>query len=326
LPNGPLGYRERTLLALSPNDIDRLTIERDGKVFEVKSGPTPGRFEEWKMTKPAAGPADMQTVAQLAVMLANLRADQLITDAPQDSAQYGLDTPVLTCIWSTPQPGAPASKSAKAKASPPAEWTLTVGKPVSGKQGSHYARVSGNPLVFTLSPIAVQILNTELRDHRVIAFMQQQVDRIVFEWPGRKVGLSRKLTRIPDPGKPEWQPDEGSDAVGIAPERINDLLGAVSGLTAARFAQYDGKIPAETGLEPPLVTIEIHTVDRDVTHRLRLGKPAGENQRFATTASGDSGPVAVIAEAPWASWVTKPPPTGKGELPAEAIQKPKASP
>ena len=144
--------------------------------------------------------------------------------------------------------------------------------------------------------------------------------------PGRKVGLSRKLTGVPEAGKPEWQPDEGSDASGVSPERINDLLGAVSGLTAARFAQYDGKIPAETGLEPPLVTIEIHTVDRDVTHRLRLGKPAGENQRYATTASGDSGPVAVIAEAPWATWATKPPPSGKGDVPAEAIEKPKASP
>jgi hypothetical protein len=159
LPNGPLGYRERTLLALSPNDIDRLTVERDGKVFEVRSGPSPGRFEQWKMTRPAAGPADTQTVAQLMVMLANLRADQLITDAPQDLARYGLDSPVISCTWSVPRPGMVPAKAPAAKQSPLAEWTLSVGKPVAGKQGSHFARLSGNPVVFTLSAVAIQLLS-----------------------------------------------------------------------------------------------------------------------------------------------------------------------
>jgi hypothetical protein len=161
----------------------------------------------------------------------------------------------------------------------------------------------------------------------VLSFGPEQVDRVVLRWPGRSLGLKRNLAATPIPGQPEWQPEDASDALGgVAAGQVNALLAPLSSLAAVRFTQYEGPIPAETGLGPPLVTIEVHVSDKDVMHRLRLGKLVDGNLRYATTVAGDAGPVVVLAEAPWAAWASQPPPQGTGELPEDVFEKPKAPP
>jgi hypothetical protein len=318
LPSGPLGYRERTLLAIGPNEVQRVSIERDGKTFEVQGGASPGRFEQWAMEKPSPGPADAQTVAQLVVFLANLRAETLVTDDPASLSQYGLDSPILTATWSTLRPAPAPSKSATKKAAPPHHWTLNVGKFVPAGGGARYAKLSDNPTIFTLGPIVLQLLAAELRDHRMLAFDFNQVDRVVFKWPGRTVALARKPS-VP-PTAPEWAAAEGSDASGVPSSQVNALLAALSNLAAVRFTQYEGTIPADSGLDPPVASIEIHLADRDATHRLRLGALTGANLRLATTATGSSGPVAALAESEWLAWVSKPPkPEQLPKMPADVF-------
>jgi hypothetical protein len=322
LPDGPLGYRDRSMLALNPADVTGLTVHRDGKTFEVSGTSGPGHFEQWKMNKPVAGPADAATVAQLVVMLANLRAESLVAESPESLSRFGLDAPLLSATLASSRPA--AVNAAVGKGAPATEVTLSVGGPVPGKAGSHYARLSSSPIVFTIGPIAMQLLGSELRERRVLGFDPLKVDGLTLRWPDRTLALARKPN--PAGGDPEWVEQKGSDSAAVPSSQINSLVGALAGLAAVRFTQYAGPIPADTGLAPPLVTIEVHLANQDPTHSLGLGKLLPGNLRLATTATGPEGPVFALAEADWTAWATRSSKEAPKELPAEVFEKSKPKP
>src|SRR5262249_27539078 len=151
IPTGRWAFRDRKILAQSPSQIQWVTVHRDGRTFVVKAGRSPEDFTHWRMVEPVDSAVDAEATSRLGVMLANLRAESLVTDQPGDDAAYGLDAPSLTATWaSLAEATRPARQGAAPGSSPPTEeTTFLVGNEVPGRRGVRYARVSGNPMVFT---------------------------------------------------------------------------------------------------------------------------------------------------------------------------------
>ncbi|HEV3166243.1 MAG TPA: DUF4340 domain-containing protein [Isosphaeraceae bacterium] len=311
LPSGPLAFNDRSLLAQRPDDITKFSVDRDGTTFAVESGVVPSEYSKWRMTKPAAGSADAEVVARLVVLLARVRAETLVTEKPESYSDYGLDSPALTVNWTVRPPALPRGVKAPSVATTFTEWTLHVGKEVPGKRGSRYARLSGNPAVFTISPLAFQYLSSELRDRRVFKFKPEQATRVEIQWPGLTVAYAR--TPATGGAIPGWTAEPGTDPSVVNTERITSLVTVLSALNAARFTQYEGPFPAQTGLTPPQATIEILLSGEEKPRQLHIGNAGPEGMRSATTAPGSEGPVILLVDTYWASWAT--PPAGHGELP-----------
>ena len=316
LPTGPLAFRDRSLLAQDRSGFERFTV-RDGRREAVVEGPAhpvgANPFLDWRMTEPSPAPADPQAIARLAVLLSGLRAESLVAESAPDPKAYGLDDPTLAIAWTL--------RPAAIRKGTPATRVLAVGGEVPGRKGVRYARISGDPLIFTLAPQAVDILRAELRDRRVLEFPAEKASRIVLRWPGRSITLDR------DPSSTSWEPGPGADLSGFDLARVTPLIQALSRLNALRFAQYEGPFPADSGLSPPAFTAQI-TLEGDPTPRvlhLGAGTPGLVAGRFATTSTstsaGGSGLIAVLPDVGWSTWIT--PPGRADELPEDVFQAPK---
>ena len=311
LPTGPLAFRERAILAQDRAGFERFTVRNGGReaVFEGPAhavGANP--FVDWRMTEPSPAAADPQAIARLAVLLSGLRAESLTAESAPDPKAYGLDDPTLAVAW-TLRPNAVPKGT-------PATRLLAVGKEVPGRKGVRYATVSGNPLVFTLAPQAVEILGAELRDRRLLDFPAERVSRLVLRWPGRSIALER------GPSPTSWQPGPGADLSGFDLARANPLIQELSHLNALRFAQYEGPFPAGSGLKPPAFSAQV-TLEGDPTPReLHLGAeaPGPLPGRFATTSTVPGGLLAILPDAGWSAWAT--PPARPDDLPADVFQAP----
>src|SRR5262249_17793676 len=79
LPRSPLAFRNRTVLTLSPTEIHRLTIHRDGTTFELVAPTEPGKSTRWRMVRPIEARADEESVTKALVLLSNLHAEDYVS-------------------------------------------------------------------------------------------------------------------------------------------------------------------------------------------------------------------------------------------------------
>jgi hypothetical protein len=297
LPRSPLAFRDRTLQTFNPTQISRLSIRRDGVTYDLVAPDTPGKTLHWRMTSPIEGPADDEQASKVAMMLANLRAAELITATPGDDATYGFDHPVVTASWASD-----ASAAKGGKEVPHREGTLRLGKTAPGGE-TRYARFDGARLVFTLGPLVFEPFLGEFRDHRVLAFRPETVARIVFRWPGRTLSFVPRSEG--PPALPAWAPEPGVDPAGFDVSKLNKLLEGLSRLQTERFAQYLGIFPEAYGLTPPRLAIELQ-FDGAKPKTLRLGNATPDGSLFATAEAGAAGAAFFLQGPAWIALATPP--------------------
>ena len=133
-------------------------------------------------------------------------------------------------------------------------------------------------MVFTLPATTVRLLDAEYHDHRVMSFPLARARRIVLRFPGRTVALRHRPPQTR--GQVEWVPEPGSDAEGIDLSRIGSLVATMSQLETLRFIQYDGELPADTGLAHPRLKVEVTLGPKDPTQVLRIGNNADDGDRL----------------------------------------------
>ena len=80
LPKSPLSYRDRTILAVDPGRVSRLTVARAEGTYTLVAADDPGKPPRWRMSAPVEGPADDESVARVLGMLAPLRAERLVAE------------------------------------------------------------------------------------------------------------------------------------------------------------------------------------------------------------------------------------------------------
>ncbi len=309
LPRTSLALRERLVLAVATERVERLVFEGQGRrvalnapVLKVEA------FQNapigWWMIEPVAGPADADSVGRLLKVLASLRVDGYAVESADDLAPYGLKNPLLTLTWSLPadlsagptppKPGPPAHRLE--------DHSLLVGGQVPGRLGSRYAKLDDRPLVFTIGGETVATIDAEYRDHHVLTFDPDRIRRVHVTWPDREFDLVADARA----GGPGWSIDGAIDAPAFNPASVPKLLKSAAALTTSRFAQHDGPFLAEAGLTSPRVAFRLDSDGSTPPRLLRIGKATGNGLVFATVAPGDEGPVFTLPQNLFADWIKAP--------------------
>jgi hypothetical protein len=307
IPRGPLAFRDRTILSLANTMIDEITIQRpDKKVKMVGGKQNPTDVSSWKMTEPTPGEVDHETLTRLAVMLLNLRADALVDGDPKNLAIYGLDSPPITVSWSM----IPVAAARRGDARAHVTKSLFVGGfvPPPAKPGTRFAKVSGNSMVFTLIPEATQLIEAEMRKHRISELRVEQVQGLTLRWDDRQARFERLPKAFSGPD--DWKAERGSNAPGIDATQLNPLMTMLANLTTNQFVQYDGPMRPEYGLAKPRLSIDVTFGAKQPASTLRIGNRSATGQVFATVGTEQTGAVFLLPGEFWEFWATggQPPP------------------
>ena len=262
-------------------------------------------------------PADFRAITQLLAVLSDLRAEDFAAGAVGDGKSFGFDQPPLVVSWDSE-----AAPGGSAKPESPVQETATptssggrlrIGKPVPGKPGTFYAAVDAQPFVFTLGAPALQALLAEFHETLVLSFPADSIRRLVFRMPGRTLAFIRNPQ--PGGGPAGWKPEPGTgtDTSGIDLSRFNDLVKQLAELRTSRFLQYNGPIPAATGLARPKLTVELGSEPGKPPHVLRIGENYG-GLVVAAAGTADTGPVFLLPAAAWNALI--PSAGAAGDIPA----------
>lgn len=294
MPRSKAAFRNRSVLALEPARVRRLTVERPGKTATVESPGSNTRATRWRMVEPVKAAADETTVTTLVVGLSQLRAERWESADVGDGRAFGLDAPTVRVKWvvdlggptgpdATPDPKAPAVMAP--------EKALRVGRPTPDRVG-YFANLEGEPQVFVLAKDVVEAFQAELHDPTVLRIEGSKVARLVVRWPDRTLAMAR----APDArkGTPGWRVEPGYDPAGVNVERTGSLVDALASFKTPNFLQYAGPFPAEAGLTPPRLTVEFWPIGGGAPAELKIGQSLSEVQAVATYASGDEGPVFLV--------------------------------
>ncbi|MFC1498825.1 DUF4340 domain-containing protein [Verrucomicrobiota bacterium] len=142
-PADPLVYRNRTMLALDPTSIKRITLLKEGKeqsILMEESG-------EWTPAGTETNKLDMNVVQDIVFAASNLRALRIECHNPENVAQYGLDPyQLMLTLGLTGEQGIRKS--------------LIMG--FRSKTDGIYAMIQGQDVVFVLESGLVQKLTRNL--------------------------------------------------------------------------------------------------------------------------------------------------------------------
>jgi hypothetical protein len=327
LPRSPLAFHDRTVLSLSPAQIHRLSIHRDGMDYDLVAPTEAGKSTRWQMVRPVDARADEEAVTKVILLLSSLRAEEYVTDQAGDGKAFGLHSPRLTVAWTMPAENTPAGRKEKTQRKEgenrPTTGTLRIGARLP-QSDLWYASVDGNPAVFTLSAQTIGVLGAEFHTHRVLAFPAGSVRLLVLRWPGRTLTFTPQEALAGKP--PRWVPQDDAATAGFDASRLPTLVETLANLNTPRFLQYSGPIPALTGLDDPRLVIEAHLTDGG-TSFLRIGRTADQQTYATTLKDGErSGPVFILTGPAWPDLVRYVP--GGATLPDDvfAPEAPRPSP
>jgi hypothetical protein len=307
LPRNTFAYRDRGVLELNAAAVTKLTLLRGGSTMVLEPSSAAGAPNQWRMVAPVKAPADARAVTQLIALLSNLRADEFVADLAKSEKSFGLDQPSIVVSWELDNASASASAAAATSGTaarprpgepgPAPGSRLRIGKPVPRKQGLVYAALDGLPVAFTLGSQAIMALLAEFHDTQVLSFPAGSIHRLVLRLPGRTLAFTRASR--PTGGPTDWTAEPGMDLKGIDLSRFSDLVKQLSQLHTTRYYQYEGPIPAGTGLLQPRLVLELFPADGKPPHVLRLGASLREGQSFAASGTSSSGPVFFLPALAW---------------------------
>lgn len=320
LPRNPLAFRDRGIFA---SDVDRIEqIRLVGPARKVTlNGPVlkVGRLNMglaptgWWLVEPVEAPADAPSIGQLLKLLANFRAESLVTEKPENLEKFGLKVPALTVTWSAMPEFSMVEKPRKVDPSPGTitleDHSLLIGGTVPEKPTTRYAKLGDFPLIFTVGQDILGTIDAEWRDHRVLTFDPTHLRQVRLEWP------DRGLTLVPtvQAGVRTWSPVASSDYPDFNPAPLKALVESASKLSTTRFLQYFGGFPEGTALAPARLTIHFDLDEGSPSRTLKLGVAAGNGLVLASNEPGQRGPIFLISEKPFAPFLKAP--RQKGELP-----------
>jgi hypothetical protein len=277
LPKNPFWFRDRSISMLKLEQVKKLIISRPWRTDEIEPS-RGGEPNKWRMRRPIDAQADATSVTQALAILANLRAEDIVSDSIGDGKLFGLDRPAMEIAWETNQ-----------------TYRLKIGATVP-KTSTFYAALEDHPFVFTLSDEVVSLFEAEFRDHHVMSFPVNRAERLVLRWPNRMLGIRRRLQ--PPKGQPEWVDEPNSDASGVDLSLTSALVGQMAQLQTTRFTQYEGPIPSYTGLLRPKLVAEVSLGQGETPRVLRIGDTLS-GMVFAAEGTARSGPVFFLPAKAW---------------------------
>jgi hypothetical protein len=259
----PDDLRDRHLVRIDTNVLDRITIDAPGKDKTVLAR----KDENWTIASRNNAPANAGEVRRFIDSLQNERVTKFVEDVASNLPKYGLDKPQLQLTFSS----FASENTAETKAGEQPFATVTFGK-VDGD--SVYARLADEPFVVALRRgllDQIPIDPLQWRELSIFKFKPEQIHRL-------DVSTDKELT-LERGEKNQWRWLKGSGEINQT--NVQSLLNTLLSLRAVRWA---GPPVAQQGFDKPQLAITFTTSpDNKVSHKLLVGSAAGNGTWFART-------------------------------------------
>jgi len=257
----PNDLRDRHLVRIDRNNLDRINIEAEGKTKTVLAR----KDEKWTLANRKNTPANAAEVSRLIETLSNEQVTKFVDDVASDLAKYGLDKPQLRVTFSS----FASENTAETKAGEQPFATIAFGK-VEGD--SVYARLGDEPFILAVRKSLIDNIYydpLQWQDLAIFNFKPDEVHQV-------SVKTEREQTVVRGP-KNEWKVVKGDPDVNSL--GLQSLLNTLTKLHAVRWA---GAIIPQHGFDKPSLTITFTTSPDDrAVHKLTVGAAAPNGMWFA---------------------------------------------
>src|SRR5207244_71815 len=234
----PNDVRDRHLVRIDTNILDRMTIDAPGKGKTLLAR----KGENWTIASRNNAPANSSEVHRLIDTLQGEQVTKFMEDVASDLPKYGLDKPQLQLTFSS----FASENTAETKAGERPFATIAFGK-VDGE--NVYARLTDEPFVVAVRrglPDQISPDPSRWQDLSIFKFTPEQIHRV-------SVTTDKELSLERDP-KNEWHWQKGTGAINQA--SLQSMLTTLSNLTAARWL---GPTTPQQGIDKRSLVVSLTT-------------------------------------------------------------------
>ncbi len=259
----PSDLRDRHVVRIDPNILDRITIEAAGKGKTVL-----GRKDEnWTIVSRNNQPANGGEVTRMLNLIRAEQVTKFVEDVASDLPKYGLDKPQLQVTFSS----FASENTAETTAGEKPIATIAFGK-VEGEDV--FARLGDEPFVVAVRRRLLDDIFADPLQWQELAIFRFKADEV----HRLSVTTDREYALVRNEKK-EWAWAKGTEPINST--NVQSLLNSLTTLRAVRWA---GATNPAHGLDKPQLTITFTTSPDDkAVHKLAIGASAGEGMWFART-------------------------------------------
>jgi len=256
----PADLRDRHLVRVDTNNLDRLTIDAPGKGKTVLAR----KDQSWTIANRENQPANVTEVTRLIDTLKNLQVSRFVEDVASDLPKYGLDQPQLQLTFSS----FASENTAETGAGEQPFATVAFGK-VEGDDV--YARVGEEPFIVAVKRSLLERIFTDpvqWQELAIFKFKPEEVRRLT-----RK--MEREVTLVRGANN-EWTWEQGSEPIDQV--HVQSMLNTLTSLRAVRWIA--GPTPPQAFDQPQITLTFFTSPDEQKEHKLIVGGPAGEGMWY----------------------------------------------
>jgi len=255
----PDDLRDRHLVRIDRNNLDRLTIDASGKGKIVLAR----KDDNWTIASQNKTLASASEVRRLIDILSGELVTKFVEDVASNLPKYGLDKPALQLTFSS----FASENTAETKAGEQPFATIAFGK-VEGDN----VYLGDEPFILAVRRSLLDSIFTDplqWQDLAVFNFKPEEIHRL-------SLTTDKEQTLMRGPNN-VWQWAKGNGAVNQT--NVQSLLNTLARLHAVRWA--GAPAPAHGFDKPQLVLGFTTSVDDKAAHKLTVGAPAGNGMWFA---------------------------------------------
>src|SRR5437870_2946781 len=257
----PNDVRDRHLVRIDTNILDRITIDAPGKGTTVLAR----KDENWTIGSRKNAPANSSEVRRLIDTLQNEQVTKFAEEVASDLPKYGLDKPQLQLTFSS----FASENTAETKAGERPFATIAFGK-VDGD--NVYARLGDEPFIVAVRRgLLEQIFTDPLQwqELSIFKFKPEQIHRF-------GVVTDKELSLVRGANN-QWSWLNGTGAIDQV--NVQSLLSTLSMLHAVRWV--GSTAPQHAFEKPQLVITFTMSPDDKASHKLTVGAAAPDGMWFA---------------------------------------------
>jgi hypothetical protein len=257
----PADLRDRHLVRIDTNILDRITIDAPGKGKTVLAR----KDENWTIASKNNQPANSGEVTRMLDLFKAEQVTKFVEDVASDLPKYGLDKPQLQVTLSS----FASENTPESTAGEQPFATIAFGK-VDGD--NVFARLGEEPFIVAVRRSLLDNIFADPLQWQELAIFRFKPDDV----HKLTVTTDREFALVRN-DKKEWTWVKGNDPINTV--NVQSLLNTLTALRAVRWA---GTTTPAQGLDKPQVTIAFTTSPDDkAAHRLFVGASAGEGMWFA---------------------------------------------
>ena len=262
LDTKPNDLRDRHLVRIDTNILDRITIDAPGKGKTVLAR----KGENWTIVSRKNAPANSGEVRRLIETLQNEQLTRFVEDVASNLPKYGLDKPQLQLTFSS----FASENTAETKAGEQPFATIVFGK---ADGDNVYARLGDEPFVVAVRRSLLDRLSTDplqWQELWIFKFKPEQIHRL-------SVAANNESSLVRN-AKGEWTWVNGGGSINQT--NLESLLTTLSNLHAVRWVA--AATTPQQGFDKPQLAITFTTsLDDKSSHKLLIGSKDGDGTWFA---------------------------------------------